>query len=58
MIDDMRGADVNEVVRRVESFNPKSSRKLGLDKEGAYYVICGSKHALGFTILGRGVRTR
>lgn len=52
------GSPVEKVGGGGESLSPVGRRHRGLYKKGAYGVVHGAEHPLGFTILGRGVKAR
>jgi hypothetical protein len=56
MIDYTRWSNVDEMHGSVKGFDPKLRWKMTLDKECADDIVDSSEHALGFSVLGRGVR--
>ena len=58
MLKGFGGMPVYEVSGGVEGINPIGSGKAGLKKQGAYYVVNGTKHALGLAVLRGGIGAR
>ena len=47
------GMVIYEVSGGMEGLNPIGSGKTGLKKQGAHYVVDGTKHAFSLTVLGQ-----
>lgn len=52
------GVAVDEMCGGVESLDPEGSRKASLKQQRLHNIVEGTKNALGFTVLGGGVRAR